>query len=540
MRRHLLTPVVAMLVLFASPSHAQSPAPAQTPAPLTMGRLALLRATPDDTFGPSLQSALRSSDAGLRAVAARIVGVGRITALSGALAAALAAEQNEDVAIELLRALLLCDVPDTAPAIFAYVAKSGARGLRVYTEYLARVHPDRLAAELPSLVPRARQDAGFDLAPTLIIAARQRPEIRDALARAWMSDAPAAGWRQLLDDMKAPTSRDSADQQLIVDGLDSNNGDVRQESVWRVVRWMADGADVWTSLLDRAETTTRPMAADSWEALGREILSRRHASHTRVDRTAIIQQQGPQHPRDLAALANMPGLSKAEDDALRSVSGRLTPGGAARADAAPAGAAVMPPMRLVVPPWPGFLASLIDAAGCNLSMESAFGLMQIAYRPDGRPASAGVGQTLRTPECQAVLRALPGVTIVDDDAAPQADATQWIVLPVIQDVVACIDAPPTSASISGAAAGIVPPAKTTDVAPRYPSSVTVGGTGGMVTLDATISAQGCVSRLRVRKALSQPLDLSALIAVSQWRYTPATSNGAPVDATVVIEVPFKP
>jgi TonB family protein len=185
------------------------------------------------------------------------------------------------------------------------------------------------------------------------------------------------------------------------------------------------------------------------------------------------------------------------------------------------------------------MASLIDAAGCHLSMESAFGIVQIAYRPDGRPASAGVGQTLRTPECQAVLRALPGVTIVDDEAAIQPDAAQWLVFPVLPDVVACVDAPPTSAANTGASAAVIAPAKTTDVAPRYPSG-TVTGTGGIVTLDATISAHGCVSRLSVRKSLSQPLDLSAVIAVSQWGYTPATSNGAAIDTAIAIEVPFKP
>jgi TonB family protein len=292
---------------------------------------------------------------------------------------------------------------------------------------------------------------------------------------------------------------------------------------------MADGADVWTSLLDHAETTTQPMAAGSWEAAGREILSRRHSSHTRVDLAALIEQQAARHPGDAAALASMPGLSKAEDDALRAALGT------ASQRSAPIDAAAMAPMRLVVPPWPGFMTSLIDASGCNLSMESAFGLVQIAYRPDGRPASAGVGQTLRTPGCQAALRALPGVTIADDDAAIRAETVQWLVFPVLPDVVACVDAPSMPTTDAGA---VVPPVKTTDVPPRYPSSVTVAG--GSATLDATISAQGCVSRLRVRKSLSQPLDLSALIAVSQWRYTPATSNGTPVDAAIAIDVPFKP
>jgi hypothetical protein len=535
MRFRLLAAVVvasATLLTSVPPAQAQQQALEPAPVPLGMGRLALLRAAPDDTFGPSLQSALRSPDAGLRAVAARIIGVGRITALSGALAGALAAESNDDVAAELMRALLLCDVPDAAPAIAAYVAKSGAHGLRVYADYLARVHPDRFTTELPSLTARARQVATADLSPAIALVVRQHPDSRAAIARAWMSDAPASGWRALLDDVTAPT-RDSPDQQIIVDGLDAANANVRQESVWRIVRWMADGADVWTSLLDRAERTTQPMTAGSWEALGREILSRRNASHARVDVTAIITQQGPQHLADAAALANMPGLSKAEDDALRAVLGQ------AHGRATSIDTTTMAPMRLVAPPWPGFMASLIDAAGCHLSMESAFGIVQIAYRPDGRPASAGIGQTLRTPECQAVLRALPGVTIADDEAAIQPDAAQWLVFPVLPDVVACVDAPPTFAANTSAAASVVPPAKTTDVAPRYPS-VTVTGTGGIVTLDATISAHGCVSRLGVRKSLSQPLDLSALIAVSQWGYTPATSNGAPVDAAIAIEVPFKP
>ena len=77
MRLRLLAASVTLVALSASTwrVHAQQSSQARGATPLTMGQLALLLATPDSTLGASLRTALQSSDAGVRAIAARIVDV---------------------------------------------------------------------------------------------------------------------------------------------------------------------------------------------------------------------------------------------------------------------------------------------------------------------------------------------------------------------------------------------------------------------------------------------------------------------------------
>ena len=81
MRLRLLAASVTLVVLSTSTwrVHAQQSSQARGATPLTMGQLALLLATPDSTLGASLRTALQSSDAGVRAIAARIAAYSRVS-----------------------------------------------------------------------------------------------------------------------------------------------------------------------------------------------------------------------------------------------------------------------------------------------------------------------------------------------------------------------------------------------------------------------------------------------------------------------------
>ena len=81
------------------------------------------------------------------------------------------------------------------------------------------------------------------------------------------------------------------------------------------------------------------------------------------------------------------------------------------------------------------------------------------------------------------------------------------------------------------------PRKIHDVRPVYPQAALAAKVEGMVIVEATISKDGSV--IDARAIRSQPLlDASALDAVRQWKFTPTTLNGMPVDVVMTVTVNF--
>ena len=77
------------------------------------------------------------------------------------------------------------------------------------------------------------------------------------------------------------------------------------------------------------------------------------------------------------------------------------------------------------------------------------------------------------------------------------------------------------------------------VDPKYIRSAINEHIEGTVTLFAVIDTEGQVGAVRVMKGLDERLDQSAVAALSQWIFDPATRSGVPAEVDAVIEVPFR-
>jgi periplasmic protein TonB len=83
----------------------------------------------------------------------------------------------------------------------------------------------------------------------------------------------------------------------------------------------------------------------------------------------------------------------------------------------------------------------------------------------------------------------------------------------------------------------VTPRKISDARPIYPEFARSARKEGTVILEAVLDTTGRVTQLRVIK--SEPLlDLAAVDAVKQWRYTPSLYGGRPVSVLMTITVRF--
>jgi TonB family protein len=86
--------------------------------------------------------------------------------------------------------------------------------------------------------------------------------------------------------------------------------------------------------------------------------------------------------------------------------------------------------------------------------------------------------------------------------------------------------------------GLTHPTLMHEVKPRYTEAAMRARVQGSVTLMAVVEADGSVGRIRVVRALHPGLDVEAMAAAKQWRFTPASLGGTPVPALVTIDLSF--
>jgi TonB family protein len=76
-------------------------------------------------------------------------------------------------------------------------------------------------------------------------------------------------------------------------------------------------------------------------------------------------------------------------------------------------------------------------------------------------------------------------------------------------------------------------------APVYPELAKMARIEGTVTVEALISKDGTIKRVRVLQARGMGLEEAVVKAVKQWRYETTVLNGEPVEVITIINVVFK-
>jgi len=76
------------------------------------------------------------------------------------------------------------------------------------------------------------------------------------------------------------------------------------------------------------------------------------------------------------------------------------------------------------------------------------------------------------------------------------------------------------------------------VPPVYPPLARAARVAGVVTLEATLTAQGTVEEIKVISGHPLLID-AAIAAVKQWQYEPTLLNGTPVPVILTARVRFE-
>jgi protein TonB len=77
------------------------------------------------------------------------------------------------------------------------------------------------------------------------------------------------------------------------------------------------------------------------------------------------------------------------------------------------------------------------------------------------------------------------------------------------------------------------------IPPIYPKNQRQKGIGGKVLIEAMVDATGKVTSAKVIESPDPAFSESALKAVHQWVFNPATKDGQPISSKVQIPISFK-
>lgn len=206
----------------------------------------------------------------------------------------------------------------------------------------------------------------------------------------------------------------------------------------------------------------------------------------------------------------------------REVLAGLTPEQTVPAAIAPALTALARPASALAAVVPASIAAALPVPGAVTAVTGTPVTARPVRRaaPPAPRAPAAASRAAPSPPRVAVARPAPAAPAVVAPTAARVDR------PRAASRERAVDTPPQPA------AGNAPP--------RYPSTARRRGQQGEVLLRVQVLPDGTISSPAVvRSSGVASLDQAAQAAVSRWRFTPASSGGRAVEATVEVPVVFR-
>ena len=147
-----------------------------------------------------------------------------------------------------------------------------------------------------------------------------------------------------------------------------------------------------------------------------------------------------------------------------------------------------------------------------------------------------------------VRRLVPGAernvvrVVTPDGARPPADTTATLAMTQPSGGAGAAVAPPAGSAPPAEPirmGPVDPPRLVSRVEPLYPEMARRARVQGVVIVETIVDRHGDVRSARVLEGLPMGLDDAALDAVRQWRFTPATMDGRPVEVYYTVTVAFR-
>jgi len=258
-----------------------------------------------------------------------------------------------------------------------------------------------------------------------------------------------------------------------------------------------------------------------------------------TDQTMAFRERVTEARTQSGVLARLSELTEAERSTLRSLLGEAFE----VADGKGSGDLPPQPRQVTARNFkalvPGLLGEVLSATGCKIpNRYDVFAAARMIYRMDGRPLEVGVDAARVSSGCGDAVRVLGNLDLAEPSEPVIQGRPIWLLLPMDASIVSCIDEPRGALVELALRHGLTPPKKTRHVDPQYSAAALKAGVKGVVIVEGVIGPSGCMRSAAVVRSVDLGLDVQALKAVSQWRFTPTLLDGRPVPVIMTVTVNF--
>jgi TonB family protein len=508
-------------------------AAAQTPAHVAF----LVDAADPAVVAPELSAALTAPDPLLRAAAARVATVRNATAILPELREALSRESDSNAMREEARALailgyeqdidrMIAPAHSLPPPMIDVIARAVARRNDAFDIYIAKLRPVGFAAD-----PAFFTQLLWQRARATSIAART------------LGTGDRRTWRALLDALRS--SALAVDTNVLGAALNSRSEEIRTDSVWYLVHGYAfDPSKINEHV--RAALAEPSEEASLREAFGRELLRRMLGGERKDDPRFLAWLQTEEAD---ALIGSEIGLFEYFTDRefaarknhcdIASNDCRIP---AQRKPSIPSTPVAQPSFMLpgVLPP--GLAEAVVREGGCR---NDWLGTARATVDEAGRVRELVIDPVAMDKNCQHVVATLMRLSLATPDsiAAPREASNLLLIHSAGMPI--CLDeAPPTAAAVTyEVGGGIEAPVVKHKVQPQFPEGARqrMGrGQSAMVTVEATITKEGCVRNIRlVAQSPFPDMNGAAVVAMSKWTFAPGRLRGEPVDVLFHLTINFR-
>lgn len=498
----------------------------------------------------SLSAALASSDALTRATAARVALVRDAAALLPALRETAARETDATAAREELRALALVGPDADVDLAIAAAAKWPSSIDGAVADAIARRGDalDLYSTKVGKL--RHHQASSY-----FRMALWRHPDRGALTGSGLLRHHDEDGWRGLLDVLREANVAMSGG--VLAASLDDPSEEIRTATVWYLVRGYAADPSLIGGVVRDALGRPREIASDR-EAFARELLRRMFGAERKDDRRWLQWLKSDEANRTFGT--NEPfelydWFTDAEYEARRDECGRLPhecslpPRRPSASSRTLASTAVAPAIFTLPDLLPAGLADVIlGSARCS---DEWLGLATATVDDAGRVRQLDLERTPMPGGCKKALRTMLALMLTTNTSIRSPHSSDQILLVHAAGAPLCLDEdPPSESAVEGlqkVGQSIDPPKVIRRVEPKFPrASVEAlrrnGKSNVIVILETTITKNGCVRNVWPLTQSPLPeLNGAALLAISQWRFSPALLDGKPVDVifelTIIFRVP---
>lgn len=463
----------------------------------------------------ALAKALQSTDALVRATAARVATVRDVSAVLPALRAQLGRESNAECARELVRALVMLGKDDEVAYAASQLPRFPSSIDASFADAIAR-RPDGIAryssvrgqlrgATLPAMLPYWR---GGD---------------PNAVALRLLEAGDVASFDALL--LALTDARTVLSPEAAAVALKSDDERVRIAVIWHLARRAAiDRRSVPSDV--RALAAAKREDIGTAEQFGRELFRRMAGAKPVERRDALERLKEESISWDLAHL-----LTPRERTAAR-----LDPG------PSKSSFPIDPPafhLSLALPP--GLAPALLEKAGCTTGW---IGVAQVTSDHFGRVQDVDTSGIVAEAGCLDVLATLIRLAFATP-AQPAAALRAPLLTVLVARQKPCFDEVLVGdVAVAGpvrAGGDVRGPSVIRRVEPYYPDSIRrQAAWWNLIEAQATVTTQGCVRDIRLVRQSDYPeLNRAAVRALSQWTFQSATWNGVPVEVVFNQSINFR-